>query len=183
MPKDNTYTIPLVAKPIWLQQPEETPEQYAAFMEWVNEPMYKAPAKITQSAGLTHWVIYRCRWQERADAYHEDVNKRLSMGVSQAYERLEVTSIEKAAELLEGGITEETEHRTKNSDGSYTVKRTKTRLPSERLTAQLLQGIRDKANESAGIDFAEVLRAMVQDTETRGDASTDSGLEEQPSET
>lgn len=183
MSVENTYTISLTAKPIWLQQPEENEQQYAAFMAWCTAEKYQAPAKTAKEHNLTHWVVYRNKWQERADVYHEEINKRISMGVAQAYERLEVRSIETAHELLDQGTVEETEERTKNNDGSVTVKRTKTRMPSERLTAQLLQGIKEKAHDTGSIDFEEILRTMVEDTEPRSTPPADTGVEEQPGET
>lgn len=181
--------IPLPLKPIWMRQPEESEQHHAAFIGWAGQDGFTGASEWARKHGLSDWHVVRYRWQERGDAYWEDVSKRMQVGLATALERLHVRAIGAAHALMDmdrSEITKTTVEKKRDprtGRSKTTHKSTRKVGPSERVVAQLLQKIYDGMQDEGGADYTEILRTMVQDTEYGGEPPTDSGVEGKPGAT
>lgn len=176
-------TIELTFKPIWMQQPEETVEQYKAFVFWASSDKPPMAVKVCIDRDLQRLTPVRNRWQERGEAYWQDVQSRLQVGLNSALSRLNAAAIEAAYDLIRLDRDEEyTAETVKDTDPDTkrTTINTKSRKrigPSERVVTQLINHMHEAARDTGNVDLAEILKAMVQDTVEGSEPPADSGLE------
>lgn len=166
-----------------MRQPEESEDQYKAFVWWASQERPPMPVKVAMDRGLDNTTPLRNRWQERGDAYWDDVQSRLQVGLNTALSRLNAHAIEAAYDLIRLDREEEyTAETVKDTDPDtkrtvINTRSTKRIGPSERVVTQLLNHMHEASRETGNVDLTEVLRTMVQDTDGGSEPPADQGVE------
>lgn len=173
------YRINLTVKPIWLRQDEELDDQYRAFCDY-RDGEYVSAKPVCDKWTISHEVPHRNRWQERADAHHEEVGRVMGKSIGILKERLQLTAIEAAFAMMRERTAMDTTKTVKHKDDEGRVHintaTRKTLSPSERIVSQVLDYVMKEGDAKNNDEISELLRAMVQDTDEGGDASADTGL-------